>query len=67
MGSTATGAAEGLVDYLNASWTAFHAVEESKKMLLQNGYVEISELESWCVLRVACASAIEIVQPIQMD
>jgi hypothetical protein len=42
-------AAEGLIDYLNASWTAFHAVEEGKKMLLADGYVEISERDSWCV------------------
>ena len=45
----ADGAAEGLIDYLNASWTAFHAVEEGKKMLLTDGYVEISERDSWCV------------------
>ena len=40
------GAASGLLDYLNASWTAFHAVDEGKKMLLADGYLEIAERDS---------------------
>ena len=36
-----------MLDYLNASWTAFHAVEEGKKMLVADGYVEILERDSW--------------------
>lgn len=40
-------AAADLVDFLNASPTAFHAVEESKKKLKSAGYQQISEREDW--------------------
>ncbi|CAM9348703.1 unnamed protein product [Chrysoparadoxa australica] len=33
------------VDWLNTSWTAYHAVAESKKRLLDAGYVELREDE----------------------
>jgi len=36
-----------LVDFLNNSWTHFHAVEESKKMLLAAGFTHLSECEEW--------------------
>ena len=39
--------AEELIDYLNASWTAFHAVAESKKLLVAEGYVELAERDAW--------------------
>lgn len=38
-----------LVDFLNKSWTPFHATEESKKMLLQAGFCQLSESEEWNV------------------
>ena len=36
-----------LLDYLNESWTAFHAVDSSRRSLLEAGYVELRELDSW--------------------
>ncbi|XP_078150373.1 Zn-dependent exopeptidases superfamily protein [Carex rostrata] len=36
-----------LVDFLNASPTAFHAVDEAKKRLKEAGFVHISEREEW--------------------
>ncbi|XP_030494094.2 probable aspartyl aminopeptidase [Cannabis sativa] len=36
-----------LVDFLNASPTAFHAVDEAKKSLRSAGYEQISEKEDW--------------------
>jgi len=30
-------------------WTTFHAVEEGKMLLLAEGYVDTSELETWRV------------------
>ncbi|KAF4353816.1 hypothetical protein F8388_009975 [Cannabis sativa] len=36
-----------LVDFLNASPTAFHAVDEAKKSLRSTGYEQISEKEDW--------------------
>ncbi|MCD7451083.1 hypothetical protein HAX54_009531 [Datura stramonium] len=39
--------ATDLVDFLNASPTAFHAVDESKKRLKSAGYVQIFEREDW--------------------
>ncbi|KAK4768077.1 hypothetical protein SAY87_003218 [Trapa incisa] len=36
-----------LVSFLNASPTAFHAVDEAKKRLLKAGYEQISEREDW--------------------
>lgn len=40
-------AAVDLVDFLNASPTAFHAVEEAKKRLKCAGYQQVSEREDW--------------------
>ncbi|KAG6479986.1 hypothetical protein ZIOFF_063463 [Zingiber officinale] len=36
-----------LVDFLNASPTNFHAVDEAKRRLKQAGYVQLSEREDW--------------------
>ncbi|KAH6819450.1 Zn-dependent exopeptidases superfamily protein, partial [Perilla frutescens var. frutescens] len=36
-----------LVDFLNASPTAFHAVDEAKKRLKSAGYVQLSERDDW--------------------
>uniref|UniRef100_A0A1S3CLI0 Uncharacterized protein n=1 Tax=Cucumis melo TaxID=3656 RepID=A0A1S3CLI0_CUCME len=35
------------IDFLNASPTAFHAVEEAKKRLVSVGYEQLSETEDW--------------------
>jgi aspartyl aminopeptidase len=39
-----------LVDFLNASPTAFHAVDESKRRLKAAGYTQLSEREEWAGL-----------------
>ncbi|KAL2539613.1 Zn-dependent exopeptidase superfamily protein [Abeliophyllum distichum] len=39
--------ADDLLHFLNASPTAFHAVEEAKKKLRSAGYKQISEREDW--------------------
>lgn len=39
--------AQELVDFLNASPTPFHAVQESKNRLLKAGYQQLSERASW--------------------
>lgn len=39
--------ASDLIDFLNASPTAFHAVEEAKTQLKNGGYEQISEKEDW--------------------
>ncbi|KAL7161801.1 hypothetical protein ACSBR2_042301 [Camellia fascicularis] len=39
--------AADLVDFLNASPTAFHAVDEAKKRLTSAGYKQVSEREDW--------------------
>ncbi|KAG6633281.1 hypothetical protein I3843_12G036600 [Carya illinoinensis] len=36
-----------LIDFLNASPTAFHAVDEAKKRLRSSGYEQVSEREDW--------------------
>ncbi|XP_047309662.1 probable aspartyl aminopeptidase [Impatiens glandulifera] len=41
------GVATDLVDFLNASPTAFHAVDEAKKRLNSAGYEQISERGEW--------------------
>lgn len=43
----ATSVASDLVDFLNASPTAFHAVEEAKRQLKIAGYEQISERQDW--------------------
>lgn len=39
--------AADLVDFLNASPTAFHAVDEAKRRLKQAGFNQVSEREDW--------------------
>jgi aspartyl aminopeptidase len=39
--------AEELVDYLNKSWTSFHATAESARMLSEAGFVRLSERDEW--------------------
>ncbi|KAJ7544885.1 hypothetical protein O6H91_09G097500 [Diphasiastrum complanatum] len=41
--------ARGLLEFLNASPTPFHAVKESQKRLLAAGYTYLSEREDWNV------------------
>ncbi|KAL3502154.1 hypothetical protein ACH5RR_036603 [Cinchona calisaya] len=43
----ASSVAADLVDFLNASPTAFHAVEEAKRRLKSEGYLQILEREDW--------------------
>lgn len=43
----ASSVAGDLVDFLNASPTAFHAVDEAKKRLKGAGYEQVSEREDW--------------------
>ncbi|XVF54654.1 hypothetical protein PTKIN_Ptkin05aG0198700 [Pterospermum kingtungense] len=38
-----------LINFLNASPTAFHAVDEAKKRLQKVGYVQLSEREDWAL------------------
>ena len=39
--------AEGLLQYLNESPTAFHAVENAAALLRENGFQELKETEKW--------------------
>ena len=39
--------AEELVEYLNNSWTSFHATAESARLLTQAGYTRLSERDEW--------------------
>ncbi|XP_048228470.1 probable aspartyl aminopeptidase [Ricinus communis] len=36
-----------LINFLNASPTAFHAIDEAKKRLKHSGYVQVSERDDW--------------------
>ncbi|OAY47934.1 probable aspartyl aminopeptidase [Manihot esculenta] len=45
--SEAGSIASDLIHFLNTSPTAFHAVDEAKKRLINVGYVQISEREDW--------------------
>ncbi|XP_052182254.1 probable aspartyl aminopeptidase isoform X2 [Diospyros lotus] len=45
--SKGSSVAADLIDFLNASPTAFHAVEEAKKILKNAGYEQISERKDW--------------------
>ena len=38
---------QGMLDYLNESWTAYHAVASAKTRLLAAGFAEISERDAW--------------------
>ena len=39
--------AERMVEFINESWTAYHAVASAKKRLLAAGFSEISERDVW--------------------
>mmetsp|Transcript_37294 Transcript_37294/g.117346 ORF Transcript_37294/g.117346 Transcript_37294/m.117346 type:complete len:583 (-) Transcript_37294:67-1815(-) len=39
--------ARDMLEFINKSWTAFHATEEAKKMLDAAGYVQLSERDEW--------------------
>lgn len=39
--------AQGLVDFVNASPSPFHTVDTSKKLLTEDGFVELYEKDSW--------------------
>ncbi|XP_020517999.1 probable aspartyl aminopeptidase isoform X2 [Amborella trichopoda] len=39
--------ASDLIDFLNASPTAFHAVDEAKKLLKEEGFQQLSERDDW--------------------
>jgi aspartyl aminopeptidase len=39
--------AQEMLDYLNESWTAFHAVAAARRRLLAAGYVELGERKGW--------------------
>ena len=39
--------AEGLLQYLNESPTAFHAVENAAAILTESGFRELKETEAW--------------------
>jgi len=43
----ATAFASEFLDFLNESCTAFHAVEASKKRLIEAGYIFLSERDAW--------------------
>lgn len=45
--STVPRVAEELVDYLNNSWTSFHATAESARLLIAAGYTRLSERDEW--------------------
>lgn len=38
---------EGLIDFLNRSVTQYHAVNEIRRILEENNYIELSESEHW--------------------
>ena len=38
---------KGLIEFLNTSHSHFHAVENIKKQLMENGFVQLSEGERW--------------------
>ncbi|MBD2758765.1 M18 family aminopeptidase [Yimella sp. cx-573] len=42
-------AADGLIDYLNASPSPFHACEASARMLREAGFVQLAERDEWPV------------------
>ena len=47
MSKTETAALRGLMNFLQASPTAFHAVENLRKMLLKEGFTELTESSRW--------------------
>ncbi|MBQ9143156.1 MAG: M18 family aminopeptidase [Lachnospiraceae bacterium] len=40
-------AAEGLLDFIEQSPSVYHVVDNIKKLLLQKGFIELKETESW--------------------
>ncbi|OVA15401.1 Peptidase M18 [Macleaya cordata] len=46
-GEKCEGVVSDLLNFLNASPTAFHAVDEAKKLLKNSGFEQISEREDW--------------------
>ena len=36
-----------LLTFLNDSYTAYHATENARTLLLKNGFTELSESEAW--------------------
>ena len=50
-GAGANTTASDLVEYLNDSWTAWHATEAAVEMLENAGYERISETAEWGDLR----------------
>ena len=42
---------EGLVEFLNRSYTAFHAVENIKERLVEEGFTPLSEGERWNITK----------------
>ena len=40
---------KGLVEFLNGSYTAFHAVENIKNRLVAEGFTPLSEGDRWSV------------------
>ncbi|EPS43866.1 hypothetical protein H072_2059 [Dactylellina haptotyla CBS 200.50] len=45
--STSKAFAQGLIEFINASPTPFHAVDTAKKTLLKAGFSEIKERDAW--------------------
>ena len=39
--------AKELIEYLNKSWTAFHATKNAEEMLKKEGFVKLDEDKSW--------------------
>jgi len=39
--------AKDMVKFINKSWTPFHAVDESGKMLSQSRFQHLSEKDAW--------------------
>ena len=38
-----------LLDFLETSYTAYHAVENAKQLLLGNGFIALSETDDWAI------------------
>ena len=41
--------AQGLLDFIEQSPSAYHVVDNMKKVLTEKGFVELKETESWTV------------------
>ncbi|XP_057850882.1 probable aspartyl aminopeptidase isoform X3 [Cryptomeria japonica] len=40
---------DGLIDFLNESWTQFHATAEARRLLLEAGFKQLKEQDEWDV------------------